>query len=87
MFFLLSRRDTLTLRANAVSGYSEQRMVCLSSFAAIPAVHHCHQLLIDQRLMRLMFTAARLSLPPITLRSDTRRTRLHSPMIFESDFQ
>lgn len=60
---------------------------CLSSFAAIPAVHHCHQLLIDQRLMRLMFTAARLSLPPITLQSDARRTRLHSTVIFESEFQ
>lgn len=64
MFFSLFQLETLTLRANAASGYSEQRTVRLSSFAAIPAVHHCHQLVIDQRLMQLMFTAAHLSLYP-----------------------
>lgn len=44
--------------------YSELRTICLSSFSAIPAVHHCHKLIIDQRLMRLMFTASCLSLHP-----------------------
>lgn len=64
VFFFFFQLETLTLRANAASGYSEQPTVRLSSFAAIPAVHHCHQLVIDQRLMHLMFTAAHLSLYP-----------------------
>ena len=44
--------------------YSELRTICLSNFSAIPAVHHCHKLIIDQRLMRLMFTVSCLLLYP-----------------------
>lgn len=49
----------VTLKEGTVV-YSELWTICLSNFAAIPAVHQCHKLIIDQRLMRLMFTVSRL---------------------------
>lgn len=44
--------------------YSELRTMFLSNFSAISAVHHCHKLIIDQRLMHLMFTVSCLRLYP-----------------------
>lgn len=54
---------TVTLKQGGAV-YSELRTICFSNFSAIPAVHHCHKLIIDQRMMRLMFTVSCLLLYP-----------------------
>lgn len=60
--FIFSYEAVTLKQGGAV--YSELWTICLSNFSAIPAVHHCHKLIIDQRLMRLMFTVGCLLLYP-----------------------